>query len=733
MQNTKTDTASQPTATPHKTMRVALTGNPNSGKTTLFNALTGLRQRTANYPGVTVERKSGYMPGPGNLSFEIIDLPGLYSLAYKSIDEKIAVEILMGTSPHEPRPDIVVFTADATNLARSLYLSTQIIDLGLPVIIVSNMMDVAEDLGWRIDIQGLAKSLGVPVIPAVAKKEKGLAEIRQALADMAQAELKRTPRVLSPHTAELTNICSPLVEWLLEHGVQSEAGAFAEALRIISTEEALQQWVARSGNGLVHIVQNARKTFTENGIPWKQAEVSIRYAAIDRLCALYVRKDAARRAEVGEKIDRWLTHRIYGPVIMFLILATIFQSVFTWAEVPMMAIENGLAWLGTRIEQFLSPGPLQDLLVNGVIAGVGSVLVFLPQIMFLFFFLTILEDTGYLARVAFIMDRFLAKIGLSGQSIIPLLSSFACAIPGIMATRTLQNQRDRLITIMVAPFMSCSARLPVYTLMIGAFIPNIWFGGIFFLPGIVLLSMYFLGIFAAFIAAAILQKFLIKGETTNFIMELPLYKAPVWKNVFLRVYEAGRLFITNAGKIILAVSIVMWFLASYPKIDTKTQPVAVPELQTEERAATSQNGGMLQLRQSYAGKIGRIIEPAIAPLGLDWKIGIGLITSFAAREVIVSTLATIYNLQDSDETSLDLRTALRNDVNPVTNRPVYTPLVAISLMVFFVLACQCMSTIAVVRRETNSWRWPALMFVYMLTFAYVGSFTVYQVGSFLGY
>ncbi len=712
-----------------RVIRVALAGNPNSGKTTVFNALTGLRQKIANYPGVTVERKTGTLTGPDQQTFEIIDLPGIYSLVPKSLDEQIAVDILTGTCPVEPPPDLVVVVADVTNLARNLYLCTQIIDIGLPVVLALNMMDLARKKRLKVNVDGLARRLNIPVVPISAKQMEGLDKLKETIFMFGRKGATGRNGHTILNSVELARVCEPLVEWFQQHGIASPSGAYAEALRVISQPEALERWQNRNGQGeLPALVEKARQDLSERGIPWKQAEVRIRYAVIDQICAQNITQPETTGGELSEKIDRVLTHKYFGPVIMFLILATIFQSIYTWAEVPMNAIENGLSLLGQQIERLLPPGPLQDMLVNGVVAGVGAVLVFLPQIVFLFFFLAILEDTGYLARVAFIMDRFMAKIGLSGQSVIPLLSSFACAVPGIMATRTIQNQRDRLITILVAPFMSCSARLPVYTLMIGAFIPAIWIGGIFYLPGLVLLLMYLLGMVAAVVSATILQKFVIKGQTTSFIMELPSYRVPVWRFIFYRVYEAGKAFVTNAGKIILAVSIVLWFLASYPKPDAQH----VQDMQALAKAG-QQVDNFHEIRQSYAGRLGQLIEPAILPLGFDWKIGIGLITSFAAREVIVSTLATIYNLQDVDETSVDLRTALQRDTYPDTGKPVFTPLVALSLMVFFVLACQCMSTLAIVRRETNTWRWPIFMFFYMLVLAYLASFTVFQVGTALGF
>ncbi|MCB9508596.1 MAG: ferrous iron transport protein B [Deferribacteres bacterium] len=717
--------------------RVAIVGNPNSGKTSLFNALTGLKHKIGNFPGVTVERISGMIASPDKVAYELIDLPGLYSLMPRSLDERIAVEVLTGSADLEPRPDLIIVVADATNLQRSLYLFTQVADLGYPIILALNMMDLVEKQGYRINIDGLARRLDVPIVPVIAKNKKGIQELKQAVFSMDHTlQEARGTSFDDSESLELSQICLPLMHWLKQHGIKSEAGAFAEALRIVSEPEIAEKWKQRGdGDALQHLVEQVRTKFSERGIPYRQAEVRYRYSAIDQICAQNVLQERkGQRTDVSEKIDSVLTHRVFGPLIMVLILATIFQSIYVWASVPMDAIEGLIAWLGDQATAFMPPGALRELIVDGVIAGVGAVLIFLPQIVFLFFFLAILEDTGYLARVAFIMDRFLAKVGLSGRSVVPLLSSFACAIPGIMAARTIQNNKDRLITILVAPFMSCSARLPVYTLMIGAFFPDIWFGGIFYLPGLILLSMYLLGVIVAVISATILQKWVVQGRSTNFIMELPIYRAPVWHFVFVRVYDAARLFVANAGKIILAISIILWFLASYPKKQTDTVATTPGGAEQVENSASKAVGKVdSQIRQSYAGQLGRVIEPVIEPLGFDWKIGIGLITSFAAREVIISTMATIYNVEDADETSIDLRTAIKKDVYADTGKPVFTPLVALSLMVFFVLACQCMSTLAIVRKETGSWKWPIAMFVYMFILAYVASFAVFQVGSLLGF
>ncbi len=714
-------TPEQDTPAKSRSFFVALAGNPNSGKTTLFNALTGLNHKVANFAGVTVERKSGTFTGARSEKITLVDLPGLYSLNARSMDEQIASDILSGVSRHDPRPDAVILTLDATNLERGLFLSTQIIDLQIPVILVLNMMDLAEKQGIHIDIKGMSQALGVPVIGMVAKQKQGIDTLKQTLSDILHKGQSAKHSCFASPNRELGHICLPLIEWLRHNGIEDTSHAFTESLRIISQPKVQQRWEQQAAtNGLAGIVEDIRRRLQEKGLPWKQTEIRMRYETVDDICKKYIRREARQASRTTEIIDRVLTHKFLGPLIMIFILGTVFQSIFAWAEYPMTLIEDSMAALGDFAVAWMPDGPLRDLLVNGAIAGVGAVLVFIPQIMLLFFFISLLEDTGYLSRVAFLMDRLLAKIGLSGQSVIPLLSSFACAIPGIMATRTIQNSRDRLITILVAPFMSCSARLPIYTLMIGAFIPELWVGGIFYLPGLVLLSMYLLGMVAAVVSATILRKFVIKGKSANFIMELPTYRMPVWRSVGIRVYQAIRLFVMNAGKIILAISIVLWFLASYPKAEP---PADIP---ASEHAR-------YQIENSFAGKLGHAIEPAIKPLGFDWKIGVGLITSFAAREVLVSTMATIYNIQDADESSVDLRSAMRNDIDPRTGKPVYSALVAISLMVFFVLACQCMSTLAVVRKETNSLRWPAFMFVYMLLLAWLSSFVVYQTGVFFGF
>lgn len=705
-----------------KAARVLLVGNPNSGKTTLFNALTGLRQKVANYPGVTVEKKVGFLEAPDHAHIELHDLPGLYSLAANSLDEKIAVDEI--TARQTP-PDLVVIVADATNLERNLYLCAQILDLGLPALLVLNMMDEAERSEIHIDFAGFERKLGVRVLAASAKKGSGIEDIRRAIFAALRSHVKVETGFwqIPKHIAQ---ICKPVTGWFQANARMGGRRAFAEALRTISDETGLKSWAKHPyASELQDLVKTSRDELVRQHIPWRQTEAAARYAWIDQLIAENVRQGNAQPLTRSEKIDRVLTHRVWGPVILLTVLLVIFQAIFAWAELPMNAIENVFAQMQDTAATALPDGVLEDLIVNGAITGVGAVVVFLPQILLLVFFLALLEESGYLARAAFMLDRVMAKIGLQGHSVIPLLSSFACAIPGIMAARTIKNPHDRLITILVAPLMSCSARLPVYTLMIGAFIPNTAVLGFISLQGLTLLAMYLLGIVMAIIAAYLLKRFIIKGKTQAFLMELPAYRRPSLRSILWQMYDRAKLFVINAGKVILAISIVLWFLASYPRT---TPPAGAQEAQALE--TTAENSEILN---SYAGRLGKFIEPVIEPLGFDWKIGIGLITSFAAREVMVSTLATIYNVQNADESSVDLRQTLRSEINPKTGKPVYTPLVALSLMVFFVLACQCMSTVAIVRRETDTWRWPLFMMAYMTVLAYLGSLVVYQGGKLLGW
>ncbi len=653
---------------------VAMIGNPNVGKTTLFNMLTGLRHNTANYPGVTVEKKWGRLKFKGgSADADLIDLPGTYSLNPKSMDEEIVKNVLLGQQKGTRRPDLAVVIMDANNFNRNLYLALQVLALKLPMVLVLNMWDEALESGKNIDLEKIRHEFGVPVVVTEGHLGTGVDALRSAIEE------------------GLKNPGQP--------NLNSDISA-------MSPEQ--------------------------------------RYALIDRLASQIVKEPREEIRTLSHKIDDVLTHPFWGWVIFTAVMGVIFQSIFSWAT-PLMDLITGMVnGLGRAAAAVLPDGQLESLVVDGIIPGVGNVIVFVPQIFLLFFFIAIFEDFGYMARAAFVLDRVMKKVGLNGKTFLPLLSSFACAIPGIMATRTIGDKKDRLATIMVAPLMSCSARLPVYALMIGAFIPSQKVFGIFDLKGVTLFAMYFLSITAGLTMAAVFRKTLLKGRQSPFLLELPPYRVPRIQNVLLVMWDRGKEFIINAGTTIFLLSVVLWFMASYPKnADIKNryqnlrqqavQTLQGDALQTQLRDFDHKEAGE-QLRSSFAGKIGNAIEPVIRPLGFDWKIGIGLVSSFAAREVLVSTLAIIYNVGDeADEHSTDLINAMRKEKNPATGKPVYTPLVAVGIMVFFVLACQCMSTVAIVRRETGGWGWPLFMIAYMNTLAWCGAFLVHQGGRLLGF
>lgn len=645
----------------HRELTVALVGNPNSGKTTLFNILTGLRQKVGNYPGVTVEKKEGVMHLAHHSRARILDLPGLYSLTPRSPDERIAREVLLGIRKDTPAPDIIVNIVDATNLERNLYVTKQLLELGVPAIVALTMTDLLERDGKKVDADLLASRLGVPVVTVVVSRKRGIKELSTLIGSPVKA---------------------PAVEVNGHASVQQFIDDLDHATEVIEERYA---WVAHVSEGVV----------TQVNTP------------------------GSSNSQLDQKIDRIVMHPFWGYVIFLGTMMVLFQAIFSWVEAPMDWISEGIDTLGVAVGSVLPEGDLRSLLQDGVIAGVGNTLVFLPQILLLFFFITLLEDTGYMARAAFLMDRLMSRVGLHGKSFIPLVSSFACAIPGIMATRTIGDQKARLITILVAPLMSCSARLPVYALMIGAFIPgesvlSIGSFPLLTLPGLVLLSMYVLGMVAAFCIAWLFHRTLIRGEAPTFVMELPTYRLPSLRTAFMQMIERAWMFVRRAGTVILSVSVVLWALTTYPK--NADLPIA-------ERT-----------EQSFVGQLGHVIEPLIAPLGFDWKMGIGIVSSFVAREVFVSAMATVHSVGDaeSDAGQIDLQEKLRADLDPDTGAPIFTPLVAIALMVYYVLAMQCISTLAVVRRETNGWKWPMFQLGYMTALAWIVTFAVYQGGKLLG-
>ncbi|AKC83651.1 iron transporter [Verrucomicrobia bacterium IMCC26134] len=707
-----------PAPTPARTPVYALVGNPNCGKSTLFNALTGLKQKIGNYPGVTVERKVGTAYTQHGQPLTLIDLPGTYSLAARSPDEAVTRDILLGRRADTPTPDRIVCITDATNLERNLYLVHQILDLGRPVILVLNMMDLAAQAGFSIQTDRLSRELGIPVIPCEAAHGKGIIELKLALSRH-DLPLPRhawaVPAPIAPAVAELQASLSrdegknPLV-------------ARAEALLLLTDQDPVR--VAGStplSPATLTILESWKNRWSADGTDWAGLLVAARYEAIGKLVAEVVTTSAPAGADgaphahsTADRIDAVVTHPLWGWVILAALMGTMFLSIFTLAGIPMGWIEGVMAALSGWVASQLPPGDLHNLVIEGGLAGIEGVLVFLPQILILFFFIGLLESTGYMARAAFIMDRVMSKVGLNGRSFIPMLSSYACAIPGIMAARTIEQPKDRLVTILVAPFMSCSARLPVYLLLIAALVPGEK-------PRLgaqvgLMLLMYFLGTFGAFFFAWFFKKTLLRGAPPLMIMELPPYRLPRVRDVLQQMAERAGLFVKRAGTIILALSIVLWFLATYPKSSDNTPPTEA-------------------LAHSYAGRAGHVLEPLIAPLGFDWRIGIGLIQSFAAREVFNSSMSVIFAVEETgneDHDNTSRRDALRDAKRPDGTR-LFTPLICLNLMIFYVFAMQCISTIAVVKRETNSWRWPLFQLAYMTGTAWAVCFVVYQVGRALGF
>jgi ferrous iron transport protein B len=743
----ETDSAPR-TPRPPAPAYVVVTGNPNCGKTTLFNALTGLRAKVGNYAGVTVERKEGKLLGaPPGTDIRLLDLPGTYSLSPNSLDEQISRDVLLNRLPELPPPSLIVVVVDASNLQRNLYYATQVIELGHPTILALNMVDVAEANGHAIDDRKLSETLGVPVVPVIANTGQGIPELRREIVARlngatAPADPNYRPRLFCQLPGLFRIEAQRLADLLAETFQERRLQATAEGLLLLSNEKALASSRSHYPPPIQDAVAAARKRLEAHGVDWRGAPIEWRYARVAEIQRAVTTELSPPGETFSDKLDRVLTHKVWGTVIFVAVMALMFQSIFTFARWPMNAIQWGVDGLGGLVGRFIPRGDLNDLLVNGVIAGVGAVVVFLPQILLLFLFIGFLEDTGYMARAAFLMDRLMSKVGLHGKSFIPLLSSYACAIPGIMATRTIETPKDRLVTILVAPLMSCSARLPVYALLIGACIPRKKLLGFVGLQGLTMLSMYLLGTVVALLMAWLFKKTLLKGETPMLIMELPPYKRPLLRVVLRHMWDRSKLFLRRAGTVILGINIVLWGLATYPKLNAESLNRSAVEAETPGNASSMPQPGRLtqeqlageQLRHSFAGRLGRAIEPVLAPLGFDWKIGIGIVASFAAREVFVSTMSTVYNVgHDESDTSLkSLAQTLQAQRRP-DGTPVYTTLVGVTLMVFYVFALQCVSTVAVVRRETNSWKWPFFQWLYMGALAWVLAFITYQGGRLLGW
>ncbi len=698
-------------------IKVALVGNPNSGKSTLFNALTGLHQKTGNFPGVTVDKKSGTAKLNSTVTADFVDLPGTYSLYPKSLDESVTFEVLCNPA-NKDHPDVTIIVADASNLKRNLFLVSQIIDLKIPVILALNMIDLVEKEGDTIDTARLSERLGVKVFSVSARKKEGIEEIKHAL-------LQPLP-VPQYDFVDLRNIASDTIDKIraVIH-LNSDFAAFHSIHNLpeIHYLDDKPEKKAKMEAILKAAAHDTNKLQSQESVE--------RYKVINRIVAECVFEKTEVKSETfTHKLDGILTHRVYGYAIFLIILFFIFQTIFFVAKYPMEWIEGLFVMVSQWATSTLPPGEFTNLIVNGIIAGLSGVVVFVPQIALLFAFIAILEDTGYMARVSFIMDKMMRRFGLNGRSVIPLVSGVACAVPAIMSTRTISSWKERIITIMVTPLMSCSARLPVYTLLISLVVPQNKTEGFFNYQGLILMCLYLIGFIAAISAAFVFKIILKAKEKSYFIMELPVYRSPQWKTVTRVMFDKVKVFLFDAGKIIVAISVILWFLSSHApgnRMETIEKKYASTEMttkftETERNVKISSE----KLENSYAGILGKGLEPAIAPLGFDWKIGIALVTSFAAREVFVGTMATIYSADNKDN-SQTVRDKMQNEINSKTNLPTFTMAVSFSLLIFYAFAMQCMSTLAVVYRETKSWKWPVIQFLFMGTLAYVATFVVYHV------
>lgn len=738
---------SHPAAPTLKLPTVAVFGNPNAGKTTVFNRLTGLSQKVANYPGVTVEKKEGFLKTSGG-TIRLLDLPGTYSLAAFSPDEMVAVDVLLGRQPGESLPDLVLHVVDASNLERNLYLYSQLAETGIPVVVALNMVDVSRRRGRSVDPARLSEALGCTVVALEAHRGVGLDDLVRAIEAHLSGEATRD---LRPAICEMPSEIETSLGDLREEFEPAYRASRGQELHRFELLRALVDEGGQTAERLVEILGKAfetklRAARAELGAsePLPSREASSRYAWIHHQIEAATGQAAADRpiqAGKSEAIDGILTHKLLGLVIFLGVMFVVFQSIFLWATPLMDFIDSAFGSLGGWVASQLPEGQLQSLIVDGVIAGVGGVVIFLPQILILFLLIGLLEDCGYMARAAYLMDNIMRKCGLSGKSFIPMLSGFACAIPGVMAARVVENRRDRLATILVTPLMSCSARLPVYVLLTTAFLPDTqYLGGLVGLRGIVFFCLYLLGVVVAVAMAFLLKRTLLRGPRPSFVLELPGYKWPSLHSVALRLYDRGKAFLVRAGTLILAISIVVWALSYYPRpaeiaetFEARRAAVAAATIAPEEAeqrlAEIDQEESGAYLEQSFFGRAGKWVEPLFLPLGWDWKISMSAIASFPAREVIVATLGIIYNLGDEvDEENVALQEKMRSATWEGTDRRVYNIPVALSILVFFALCCQCGATLATIRRETNSWGWTTFTFVYMTALAYVGGLITYQLG-----
>ncbi len=732
------DLVSSPTQS--ASLTVALIGNPNTGKSTLFNALSGGQARVGNFPGVTVEKKVGSYRFQ-NREITLVDLPGTYSLSPRSADEMVSVDVLLGRQPSAPAPDAVVCIVDSSNLERNLYLFSQLRDLNLPTVLVLNMWDTTTSRGVTIDVEKLQERLGVKVVTTSAHRKNGIEAVSHAVLQALEETVQPSPRLFP---TEFYDEVEKLSKWLENRG-EEEVHFFLLERMLLDVRGASEE---AAGNAIApelkEYLNEARLRLTAAGCRIPAVETKLRYNWIrEQLDGVLVRSQEDSKLSASDRIDKFLTHRFWGILVFTLLMFLIFQAIYTWSGPFMEMVEGLQGGVSDFVQGLMPPGMFRSLVIDGIIAGVGSVIVFLPQIIMLFAFIAIMEDCGYMARAAFLMDKLMTRIGLSGKSFLPLMSSFACAIPGVMATRVIENRRDRMITMLIAPLMSCSARLPVYVLMIYAFIPATMLLGWVNLQGIVLFAMYSLGALVAIPIAWILRKTFFKGETPPFVMELPPYKWPSPGIVFNRVYDRSKAFVVRAGSLIFSVTVVVWALGYFPGDHTRQESLSA-EINTidaeagensEKLAALTSEYNQVSaalIQESYLGRMGKAIEPVVKPLGWDWRIGVGAIASFPAREVIIATLGTIFSLgSELEDGDPGLSNALMKATWP-DGSPLITVPVALSVMVFFALCAQCGATLMVIRRETNSWRWPIFTFTYMTLLAYVASFLTYQIGTAIG-
>ena len=703
-------------------VKIALVGNPNSGKTSLFNALTGLNQKVGNFPGVTVDKKMGTTILSSNCSATIIDLPGTYSLYPRRADEWVAYKVLMNADA-DVAPEMIVLVLDASNLKRNLLFCSQLIDLKFPVIVALSLMDLAAKKGIQIDVAGLERDLGAPVIPVNPRKGKGIAELKKTI------EQAASQRGLSP---------APIDFIENKNLAAASVNKLQQLLPHLSDYASIHYLINHENFPLEHDTQEAieqiEKETLFNPTKTQAEEIAQRYGRIRQVMGKnVVEPNPLQKKLITERFDDILLHRVWGYLIMLVVLFLLFQSIFWLARYPMDFIDQNFTLLVNWFDTKLPDAWWSNLLVNGLLAGIGGIIVFVPQIMILFGLITVLEDTGYMARISFLSDKLMRKVGLNGKSLMPMISGYACAVPAIMATRNIENKKERLLTIMVTPLMSCSARLPVYTILIGLAVPDTYFLGIFSARGLVMMAMYLLGTVMALIVSYVMKSWIKTKEKSFFILELPLYRTPRWKNVGVTMVEKAKIFVKDAGRVIIVISVLLWFLSNYgpsKRMESVNLKYAALEKQVAQnddaRKELSQQMKTEKLQNSYAGILGQTIEPIIKPLGYDWKIGIALITSFAAREVFVGTMATLYSVDSENQQTLQqkMKNATRSD-----GTPVYTLATAISLMIFYVLAMQCMSTLAIVKRETKSWKWPVIQFCYMGVLAYIGSFLAYHLLS----